>query len=419
MMEKKVNDHKILIAFLVLLVFVFAGFSFTYTYHARNVQKPLKATPIQFFNLQTELSWDEVLSPQIDDWFKRLCSGSRFNGNILVAKSGRIIYRNSYGYANYERKDTLTIRHRFQTGSISKTFTAVAVLVLKENASLNLDDPVEKFIPGFPYQGITIRMLLSHRSGLPNYNYFCDLYTDRETIIYNEDVERLMIDSVPAFYFPPDVRFDYCNTNFVLLARIIEKISGMSYEEFMRKEIFHKAGMRNTSIFVNGRRDRLMKAATGYLFPWTVAQHTYQDGVTGDKGLYSTVDDLWLWNIALDRNLLVKPETLAEAFVPAQPEMNGHKNYGLGWRLTTAIDSSKFIFHTGWWRGFNGMFVKDIKNDAVYIILSNVRNRAMYAMFPELLGIIDPPRRQMQIKADSLMQQLQNAKDSVNQDLQF
>lgn len=403
----------------VLFVLIFSAFCFGLNFHHGNALEPNKGKKFSIHDEKIRLHWDSEISPKIDAWFKKLYTGTRFNGAILVGKNGRIIYRNSYGYANYERKDTLTVLHRFQTGSISKTFTAVAILMLKERGFLKLDDPVEKFIPGFPYPGITIRMLLCHRSGLSNYNYFCDSFTDRETIIFNKNVVRLMIDSIPAPYFQPDVRFDYCNTNYVLLASIIENISGKPFEQFMRKEVFSKAGMHNTGIFVNGRHDRLMKAATGYLFPWTVALSTYQDGVTGDKGLYAPVDDMWLWNYALDSNILVKKETLAEAFLPAHPEMKGTKNYGLGWRLSTAVDSSRFIFHTGWWRGFNGMFVKDIKNDAVYIILSNVRNRAMYAMFPELLGIIDPVRWKKQAMADSLFQQQLNAKDTTNLDLQF
>jgi CubicO group peptidase (beta-lactamase class C family) len=229
-----------------------------------------------------------------------------------------------------------------------------------------------------------------------------------------------MIDSFPPAYYQPNERFDYCNTNFALLAYIVEKISGKPFEEFVQQEVFKKAGMFNTRIFINGKQARITKAATGYHFPWTIAPPTYQDGVSGDKGVYTTVEDLWLFNQALDSNLLVKRETLEEAFQPGANSKNPFKSYGLGWRLKMGIDSSKFVFHTGWWRGFNALFVKDLKNDAVFIILSNIRNRALYAMFPDLLGIVDPIRRQKQIDADSLyIKQKEVQKDTVNLELEL
>jgi CubicO group peptidase (beta-lactamase class C family) len=411
--KKKIHHLKAIVYFSIILILLAPGCS-----NSSHIKRK-RSSSIRIRTEKIEISQDKKLSPEIDKWFKKLYTTTRFNGNVLVAKEGKVIYENYYGYANFQNKDTLSLAYKFQLGSVSKTFTAMAVMILKERGLLNYDDSIGKYIPGFPYKGINIRMLLSHRSGLPNYNYFCDAYTDRETVLYNKDVVKLMIDSIPAPYYQPNERFDYCNTNFILLAYIVEKIAGIPFEDFMRNEIFNKAGMKNTRIYINGKQARINKAATGYHFPWTVALTTYQDGVSGDKGVYSTLEDLYLWNRVLDSNKLVKPETLAEAFLPASPEKKGNKNYGLGWRLSTSIDGSKFVFHTGWWRGFNAVFLKDIKNDVLVIILSNVRTRAIYAMLPELSGIIDPLRRQMQIEADSLYQQEMKLKDSVNVDLNF
>lgn len=359
------------------------------------------------------VEWDAQYSDKIDQWFKTLYTTTRFNGNVLVAKEGKIIYLNSYGYANFARKDTLTLNHRFQIASVSKTFTSMAILILKERGLLSLEDDVKKYIPGFPYDNITIRELLSHRSGLPNYNYFCDQYTDKETVIYNSDVVRLMIDSVPGAYYPPNTRFDYCNTNYVLLASIIENITGKNFVDFMHDEIFIKAGMHSTHIFINGKQNRIYKAATGYLFKWEVALPIYQDGVYGDKGVYTTIADLWRWNLTLEQNKLVSEKTLQEAFIAQSQEKKGNSNYGLGWRLHTMADSSKLIYHTGWWRGFNSLFVRDIKNKAVYIVLSNIHTQALHSHFQELLGIIDPERKQKQVLEDSLYVQRKNLIDTT------
>jgi CubicO group peptidase (beta-lactamase class C family) len=405
---------------LAIISLLVVGFCFTDSSNSTKANNKVKGKSIRPFRPKIELQWDQKLSPEIDKWFKKLYSTTRFNGDILVGKGGKIIYENYAGWANFKYKDTLSLERRFQVGSVSKIFTATAIMILKERNLLSYDDLVEKYIKGFPYKGVTIRQLLSHRSGLPNYNYFCDAYTDRETVVYNKDVVKLMIDSIPAAYYQPNERFDYCNTNFVLLAYIVEKISGRPFADFMRDEVFNKAGMCNTRIYINGKQARISDVATGYLFPWTVALPTYQDGVSGDKDVFTTVEDLWLWNRALDSNLVIKRETLEESFRPGSPEKKGIKNYGLGWRLKTAIDGSKIVYHTGWWRGFNAMFVKDLKNDAVFIILSNIRTRALYGMFPELLGVVDPKRRQMQLESDSLYQKaIEGAKDTVNLELEL
>jgi len=369
---------------------------------------------IQIIEDTVKTEWDSELSPKLDAWFKRLYESSMFNGNVLVAKNGRIIYKNSVGYANFNMKDTLTREHRFQTGSLSKPFTAMAIMILKERGQLNYNDEVEKYIPGFPYKGVTIWQLLTHRSGLPNYNYFSDEYTDKETTIFNSDVVKMMIDSIPDPYAVPNTRFEYCNTNYIILSSIVEKVSKMPFEDFMELEIFEKAGMNSTSILINGKQNRIYKAATGYHFRWSVATITYQDGVTGDKGVYTTIDDLYKWNIALDQNLLVKKETLDEAFQGTSHEKKGNRNYGLGWRMLTTIDSSKLVYHGGWWRGFNSLFLKDIKNDAVIVLLSNVRTRAFYSSFKELLGIVDPERFHKQLLLDSLYLKQMISKDSLN-----
>ncbi len=392
-------------------------FTFLFSCNNGNIKESKYGKGFQKTDSTIITKWDNKISPEIDEWFKKLCTETRFNGNVLVAKNGHIIYQNFYGYANYQRKDTLSLNNCFQTGSLSKPFTAMAVMILMERGQINYNDDVKKYIPGFPYNGVTIKELLSHRSGLPNYNYFTDAYTDRETVIFNSDVVKMMIDSVPAAYGIPNEHFDYCNTNFVLLSYIVEKVSKMPFEDFMAKEIFKKAGMKNTRIVINGKNKRLYKAATGYHYKWEPAPMTYQDGVTGDKGVYTTVDDLWRWNLALEQNLLVKKGTLDEAFQPARIGDRGNKNYGLGWRLKTMIDSSMLIYHTGWWRGFNALFVKDAKNDAVYIILSNIHTSSIYFYFRDLLGIIDPERHNKQSLMDSLYMKQVNVKDSLKTDV--
>jgi len=354
------------------------------------------------------------LSAQIDKWFKNLYLTSRFNGNILVAINDTIIYENSYGYANYKKKDTLTLNNSFQLASVSKQFTSMAIMILKEKNKLSYNDDVKKFITKFPYKGITIWQLLTHRSGLPNYNYFADEYTNKDEItIYNDDVIKMIIDSVPAPYYPPNTKFNYCNTNYVLLASIVEKIAKMPFYRFLQKEIFKKAGMQNTTIFIKDKKDRIVNAAKGYHYKWLEALPSYQDGVVGDKGIYSTIEDLMKWNIALNNNILVSKKTLTEAFKPAHHEKKGNKNYGFGWRIIKCIDKSKLVYHGGWWRGYNSLFIRDKKNNATIVILSNIRTRSFYNSFRDLLGIIDSKRLQQRIDLEEKQAALKEGKSDT------
>ncbi|MEN8118854.1 MAG: serine hydrolase domain-containing protein [Bacteroidota bacterium] len=379
-----------------------------------NRNKKRIAKTIQHQNTLLTKHHDSIQTPKIDQWFKKLYTTSRFTGNILVAQNGVIVYENSYGYANYTQKDTLTLEHKFQIGSVSKQFTSMAIMILKEKGLLDYQDNIKKFIQEFPYENITIYQLLTHRSGLSNYNYFSDEYTDKETIIYNKDVVNMIVDSVPLPYYQPNFRFNYCNTNYVLLAEIVEIASGIPFEKFVKKEIFQKAGMLNSHIFIKGKQERIYKAATGYHFKWLVAEHSYQDGVTGDKGVYTTVEDLFRWDKALYENRIVNELTLNEAFLPAQPEKKGNLNYGFGWRLRECIDGSRLIFHGGWWRGFNALFIRDLKNKVTIIILSNIRTRSISNSFRELLGIFDPERLQEQIDLEEKLAALKKEKpDSV------
>ncbi len=359
--------------------------------------------------------YDSLITPKIDAWFKKLYKNSRFNGNILVAQNGVILYENSYGYADYKRKDTLTLHHRFQIGSVSKQFTAMAIMILHERGLINYKDSIQKFFPEFPYEKITVYQLLTHRSGLANYNYFCDFYTDKETTIYNKDVVQLMIDSVPVVYYPPNHGFHYCNTNYVLLAAIVEHISGVPFENFVNNEIFNKTGMWNTTVFVKDKHDRIYKAAKGYHYKWLEALHTYQDGVTGDKGIYTTVEDLLRWDKALYENKLISDSSLQKAFEYPPVRKNSIHAYGFGWRLRKCIDGSKIIYHGGWWRGFNALFVRDIKNKVTIVILSNIRTRSFSNSYQELLGIFDPKRLHERMLFEEKMTELKKQKNDSNQ----
>lgn len=329
----------------------------------------------------------------LDSIFHSFQKLRNFNGTVLIAQGGHIIYEGAFGYANLEKKDTLTLGSTFQLASVSKQFTAASIMILQERGLLKYNDPVEKYIPEFPYKGITIWHLLTHRSGLSNYMYFCEeTCTNKDTILSCEDVICIMEQQKPKEYYKPDTHFNYNNTNYMLLAAIVERISHMKFPEFAQKNIFEPLGMKST--FINDRSKPLSdKVCTGYYSVTRKAEDNYLDGVVGDKEVYSTVGDLYLWDQALYIDKPLKQNTLQEAWTPHSKERKNGHNYGYGWRLWTLTDSTKVVYHNGWWHGFNSNFIRIPGDTITIIVLRNLANRSFHFYdVPEILKVLKPEK---------------------------
>lgn len=325
---------------------------------------------------------------QIDTFFQSM-QRHGFNGTILVAQYGRILYQKAVGYADFGKKDSLTTHSAFQLASVSKQFTAMAIMMLQERGKLRYEDLVQRFYPAFPYPGITIRQLLTHRSGLPNYTYFCDEHVaDRKTPITNQEVVSLLCQYQPKPYYTPNTHFDYSNTGYCLLAAIVEKVSGKSFEDFLRANIFQPLGMNNTVVYNKAKNPVIANKTVGYTAGRRRYDDTYLNGVVGDKGVYSTVEDLFKWELALYSEKLVKKTTLEEAFIPAHKEPR-ERNYGFGWRIHTPKDSEPVIFHGGWWQGYNAYILHGRKDHSTIIMLSNVTNGSLHRI-KDLQEILHP-----------------------------
>ncbi len=326
--------------------------------------------------------------------FKERSRKGRFNGVALIAQQGQIIYEFAYGYSNVKKKDTLTLNSAFQLASTSKTLTAGAVLLLKDEGKLKLTDTLQKYFPGLPYKNITIHDLLTHRSGLGNYLYFGEPYCDSKncykgTILNNANLLNMMMNEKPPTYFIPARKFAYCNTNYALLTLIIEKVSGQSYSDFMEQRIFKPLGMNNTWVH-SPERDAMHKnKTTGHTGAGKPEEEDFADEVLGDKGIYSTVGDLLLWDQALYSEKLLKKETIEEAFTGYSNEHKGQRNYGYGWRLMDYGKGNKAIYHNGWWHGYNTLFFRRPADKTTVIILSNRDNRMVYKI-QDILEILDP-----------------------------
>ena len=313
-----------------------------------------------------------------DKMFTNMCRAG-LNGVVLYAEQGEVIYEKAFGWRdlNKRHKDSLRIDDAFQLSSDSKMFTAEAVMLLNAQGKLNYDDDVRKYIPELPYEGVTIRMLLTHRSGLPRYDSMADEHwPDRKKPFSNEALIKMLAEKNPQPYGAPDAAYFYNNINYALLASVVERASGEHFEDFMRENIFEPLGMTHSYIY--SMRD---DASVSLYMPVDAhghdiykkgpvkAQNDYLNGVMGDKIMFSTVEDLWKFNQALDAHVLLPDSLQAEAFRPGSPEWKNDENYGFGWRMSK--EHPDMFFHYGWWKGYRSAIIRDTKHRRFLAVLGN------------------------------------------------
>lgn len=333
---------------------------------------------------------------RIDAFMQNLHAHSGFNGNVLVAKKGKILYENAFGWADYIKRDSLHLNSQFELASVSKTMTSTAILMLMERGKLRLNQNVKEFFPNFPYDGITIKLLLTHRSGMMNYVYFTDdiyrkEHRDQRKGLTNAQEMDLIAQYKPTPFNKPDARFLYNNSNFMVLGSIIEKVSGMPYAQFMKENVFKPADMVHTAVYSKAVYDKIPTDVVGHdrnSWRYSVAQN-FLDGPVGDKGIYCTVGDLYLFDQALRAGRLLKQVTRDSAYKDRNPMLRGHFNYGYGWRIFEA-PGQKVVYHTGWWHGFRHIFLRDLNHDITIVLLGNMVNGSLLHL-DELFRITGMP----------------------------
>jgi CubicO group peptidase (beta-lactamase class C family) len=336
--------------------------------------------------------YNEKRANDLDKRFARLNKKGLFNGTVIYIENGEEVFKGAYGYADFRKKEKMDTHDSFQLASVSKMFTATAIMILKEQGKLDIDDTITKFIPEFPYYGISLRLLMNHRSGLSRYMSLADKYWDPHNPINNEEVVALFVKYKPNPYFKPNNGFHYCNTNYALLASVVERVSGQPFDEFVKQNIFKPLGMDDSFVY-NLKGDSLVPATItvgvpGYKYGGRYARkmgNYYLNGVMGDKGVYSSVEDLFKFNEALDNGNLVSQTLLEEAFSPGSPRHRGRKdNYGFGWRIKDGMDST--VYHFGWWKGFRTYFLRDMENDRAIIALTNTHKGLSSQVFWDIIN---------------------------------
>jgi CubicO group peptidase (beta-lactamase class C family) len=302
-----------------------------------------------------------------------------FNGSMLVAKNGEVIFEKYSGFRDPRiKRDSISPSTPFHLASVSKTFTAMAVMKMQEQGKLNINDPVSKYLPGFPLEGVTIKTLLNHRSGIPNYAHYMErLGWDRKKHVTNKDVLDFIIARHKDIQInQPDRRFSYSNTNYALLALIVEKISGLAFPEYMKTAIFEPLGMHDTYVFTMSDSARFLHS---YFSSGREYAFDYLDQVYGDKNVYSTVRDMLKWDQALYGGTFFTKQTLDSAFRGYSFEKPGINNYGLGWRMFLLKNGKKFVYHNGWWHGNRTAFYRMPDDKVTIIAFSNNDFTKVYA----------------------------------------
>ncbi|OUS10250.1 serine hydrolase [Nonlabens dokdonensis] len=337
------------------------------------------------FLLLSVYSYSQMNKEQrIDSLFTAMNQNNEFNGVVLFAEDGNIIFKKAYGYANFETNEPLSTESIFDLASVSKQFTAMGIVILNEQRKLEIQDPISKYLPSLKfYPTITIENLLTHTSGLPDYMELMSENWDHSKIATNNDVIEMMALKKPDLLFEPDSKYEYSNTGYLLLASIIEKASGMSYEDFLSKHIFQPLEMNATVVHrpryapkkitnmtkghVNGTEgDPVIIDSYG-----TDQVAYFLDGIVGDGMVNSTVDDLYKWDRALYTDKLVSPRNKDKIFTPHVLSNGKLTNYGYGWQLRDHEKYGKTIGHSGAWAGYLTYIERHVDKNKTFIFLQN------------------------------------------------
>lgn len=366
-------------------ILLFANFSCN-SEHKHRGETPLVVP--DFTPKFNEVSKKYILNKRkfIYPFYNQILGNDRFNGMFLVAKNGKIIFEKVNGYLDYANEKKLKATTPIHLASISKSVTALAIMRLVDKKELTLEDDVRKYLPIFPYKGVTIRMLLTHRSGVPYYGYFADRIWDHSKKMTNQDVLYLLHKHVFPLNFPSGTHFAYCNTNFALLALVVEKVTGDKFPKAMQNLVFKPLKM--THSFILNTPDQINTISPSYNSRFQMQAVDFLDGIYGDKNMYSTARDLLKLDIATYASDFLSEKSRNEIYKGYSYEKPGMRNYGLGMRMVEVPNKKPYFFHTGWWHGNTGCYVT-LRGDTVCIIaLSNAYTRSVYQVH-QLTGMFE------------------------------
>ncbi len=308
-------------------------------------------------------SHKEEYATQVHELILQAHDSGYFEGTVLVADSTGVVYRGAFGLADREKKVPLNTGTLFYLASVSKQFTASAILLLFQQGRIQLNDKIQKYLPELPavYEEITFINLLNHTSGIPDYYEFATLHDG----FTNEDVLKVLL-NIDTLEFQPGDQYKYSNSGYVLLSILVSRISGESFADFLKKNALDKAGLRYTVVF-DEKAPSLENRAIGYGQDSTITDYRFR--TTGGGGIFSNVDDLYKWHLALTAHQILRPDIQQLAYQPAILNNGSTMYYGFGWNIDSA--NPGHVSHGGDLEGFRTYFDRYQDQNIAIILLSN------------------------------------------------
>ncbi|WP_261510241.1 serine hydrolase domain-containing protein [Chryseobacterium paludis] len=334
-----------------------------------------------FTKADDQLSDKTSLVQYIDQYYKKVWDAGDLSGGILVAKGDDILYENYRGFGREGNQMPIDKNTPLHVASVSKTMTAMAMMKLIEAGKVKLTDHLIQYFPGFPYPNVTIQNLLSQRSGLPKYEYFITKIQPApaelsKAFITNQDVLNMIIKYKPELARDTDTGFMYCNTNFALLALIIEQVTKTPFPQAMKEMVFSPLKMKNTYIF---QEEDIPTAAQSFYYGRNKLYPLDRlDLIYGDKNVYTTPRDLFNFSKAMYSKDFLKPELMQMVFTPYSNEKAGMNNYGLGFRMKIFDNGEKLTYHNGWWHGTNSVFAHLLNSKVTIVAIGNKYSNRVY-----------------------------------------
>lgn len=333
------------------------------------------------------ISFDKKLKV-VDEWLHNLCDKHKFNGGIIVRKQESILVKH-YGYFDPINKLPFTSSSSFELASVSKHITASAIMLLKENGELQYDDPIAKYISKFPYK-ISIRSLMHHTSGIPDIYTWIEKQNINNINFSNSDVMGLVIDGTLKPLQKEYSKFEYSNTNYILLAHIIEIITGTHFGIFLKKNLFNKLEMLNSHVVPERKPvsdiPNLVCSFTSLMGIKAEFKSDFIYRPTGDGGIHCSLSDIVKWNSLWDYNIIISKESISNS-ITAPVLTNGiTSNYGFGWAISGDGDT---LWHNGRWLGTRTIMVRKRSSNQYFFLVDNYNNKNFDKIYQEILNYLD------------------------------
>ena len=368
-----------------------------------------------FSDKDNRLENENSILPIINNYYQTVWENGNLSGSFLVAKGDNIIIEKYRGFARENNSKEIDANTPLHVASVSKTMTAMAILKLIDAKKLALNDPVTKFFPQFPYPKVTIFHLLSQRSGLPKYENFIEKIQPQpqeisKKFLSNKDILDLMIRYKPELARETNTGFMYCNTNYAMLALVLEKVTGVAFPEAMQEMVFRPLHMKNTFIFKE--KDIPTASQSFYNNGNRLYPLDRLDLIYGDKNVYTTPRDLLNFSKALYAKNFLNTDLKKMIFQPYSNEKKGMNNYGLGFRMKIFDNSEKLTYHNGWWHGTNSVFAHLLNSDVTIIAIGNKYSNRVYTALT-LTGLFEdfPAEKE---RLNKVINPTETEKDSAN-----